>query len=59
MKKECYFRGAKVAKTLIFYTHTHTHTHTHTSNHCREIFARMRKPTTVDVNGGLTIFMST
>ena len=55
MKKECYFRGAKVAKTLIFYTHTHTHT----SNHCREIFARMRKPTTVDVNGGLTIFMST
>jgi hypothetical protein len=23
------FRGQKVAKTLIFYTHTHTHTHTH------------------------------
>ena len=21
------FRGSKVAKTLIFYTHTHTHTH--------------------------------
>ena len=29
IKKMCYFRGEKVEKTLIFYTHTHTHTHTH------------------------------
>ena len=33
MKTVGEFRGEKVEKTLIFYTHTHTHTHTHTCNH--------------------------
>ena len=51
----CYFRGSKVEKTLIFYTHTHTHTHTHLII-AKKFFARKRKSTTVDVNGGLTIF---
>ena len=49
----CVFKGQKVEKTLIFYTHTHTHTHVSTA---KKFFARKRKSTTVDVNGGLTIF---
>ena len=53
--KKGIFKRVKTLRSLILYTHTHTHTHTHTSNHCLEIFARMRKITTVFFNGGLII----